>query len=444
MTHTLKTLAVFLFAISLIILTIVSCKQAQKEDPIPEPQPVEGCAYYIDDFSLPQTQSEQLLAEYLASEHFEYDLDGWFFFGTVMDAATQDTGIFFIAIQRIEMGSQGIKLPVVPAIVAFNSSKLGKYEYRGEFTLDIDPFMTVESNPWNVQVKSLLQTKPLLELSLVSGTMGAAGAVYLLSADISRPTGVNLKADVKIRDRFGTINEGDGNASFFAQYLTAAQREDILESPDHTVAHYLATTGDPMNCQGSYYYSLPLLDVESFTISLADTLVSSGNQGLMWMDYVVQSYDEAAQEVFSDASWNFFAIQFPALDASLMVIEIDSETGLLPIAKYFSPDSELTLNKAHTARHNWGINDINIEVVPGSEWTSPQSGEKYYMKHNIQLSSAEFPAFLTVTMIRNNQEIVINDTTVKYEGIARVEGTINGAAVSGQAFVEIQPAGHLK
>jgi hypothetical protein len=107
-------------------------------------------------------------------------------------------------------------------------------------------------------------------------------------------------------------------------------------------------------------------------------------------------------------------------------------------------DGDMTLNYAHNAKYNWAINNINIEAVPGTTWTSPRSYLDYAMQHRIQLMSADFPADLTITMVRDDQEIYVDKNTIKYEGLATVSGTLGSVAVTGQAFVEIQPVGHLK
>ena len=434
--------------IGFVFVFTLSCNRDDYQSnpiPLPDPVPAAGCVYYTNDYFLPQTQSLQQLSEYISSEHFDYDLDGWFFFGSLVDDANpDDPGVFFIAVQRIEESWNGFRTPMVPAIVGFNSSSLGKYEFRGFFTIDISPLMTVTSNPWSVTLTSPFQSGPMITMSTVSGTMGAADAVYSLTADIPDFYGIRLKANVQLRDRFGTVNQGDGTASFFAQFLTDVQREQIMHSPVRTVSNYLETTADPMSCQGSYYYSLPLLDVEQFTITRNDSVLSSGTKGLLWMDYVVQSYDQRAQDVFSEASWSFYAIQLPDINAALMVIEINSATGSLPIARLFNTEGGMTLNYAHKPKYTWAINNINIQVVPGTNWTSPKSNLDYAMQHRIQLMSADFPADLTLTMVRDDQEIYINDKTIKYEGLAKVTGTLGSVTVSGQAFVEIQPVGHLK
>lgn len=47
------------------------------------------------------------------------------------------------------------------------------------------------------------------------------------------------------------------------------------------------------------------------------------------------------------------------------------------------------------------------------------------------------PVDIMVTMIRPDQEIFLNSTTIKYEGLAFVEGILGGKPVTGQAFIEI-------
>lgn len=444
-----KVINLLIFTISILSLLLIECNRKSTQ---PFPDPAEGCAYFTKDYELPQTQSAQQLSEYLSSEHFEYDLDGWFFFGSLVDSTKpEDLGVFFIAVQRIDQPIAGFMTPTVPAIVAFNSSSLGKYEFRGVMSIDVEPLMDVVTSPWKVTLTSPFQEGPLITMSLVSGSMGSDDAVYSLSANIPDFDDVRLVAEVLIRDNFGAVNQGDGTASFFAQFLTESQREQIMNSSNRKVSTYLEETGDPMSCQGSYYYSLPLMDVEQFTIKLDDSVLSSGTEGVMWMDYVVQSYDERAVEVFSKASWNFYAIQFPENKAAMMVIEINSETGSLPIAKLFKYDGDKTLNYAHKAVHTWGINEINIEPIPGSNWTSEKTGQVYAMKHRIQLMSDEYPADLIIEMITDDQEIVIDiDTlgfkisTIKYEGLGTVEGTLLNESISGQAFVEMQPVGGFK
>jgi hypothetical protein len=407
------------------------------------PEPAPGCPYFTQDYYLPQTESAEQLSEYLASEHLEYDLDGWFFFGSLVDSTTpEDPGVFFISMQRIDVEEHGEKAPLVPIVVAFNSASLGQYVFGGEYTADTEPLVNIMSDPWTVEVVSPGQTEPFIMMSLTSGSMGTAGAEYRLTADVPDQLGGRLQAEVLLRDRLGAVNQGYGTSSFFPQFLTDSQKEQITGSFGNSVGGYLESTGDPMSCQGSYYYSQPLMDVEQFTITRNGASLSSGTDGLIWMDNVVQSYDEQASEILADASWEFYSIMLPEANSAIMVIQITSATGTLPVATLFSEDSDRTRNSARKAMNSWDTGQIDIEAVPGTLWTSPETGLQYAQQHRIRLESDTWPADLTIKMVRENQEVVVGNT-VKYEGLASVEGTLGGQAVTGTAFVELQPLGHL-
>ncbi|MBC8314292.1 MAG: hypothetical protein H8E51_02220 [Bacteroidetes bacterium] len=94
--------------------------------------------------------------------------------------------------------------------------------------------------------------------------------------------------------------------------------------------------------------------------------------------------------------------------------------------------------------HSWAINEINIYPTPNTEWKSPKTGLRYAMQHRIPLTSEDYPVDIMITMVRDDQEIVIDTAKIKYEGLGLVEGMLGGQHVAGQAFVEIQPAGELK
>lgn len=57
---------------------------------------------------------------------------------------------------------------------------------------------------------------------------------------------------------------------------------------------YLKRTRNPMIDQGSWYYQLPFLEVEQFSITIGDTVQSKGTLGLLWTDGIVQSYNKSA------------------------------------------------------------------------------------------------------------------------------------------------------
>lgn len=95
--------------------------------------------------------------------------------------------------------------------------------------------------------------------------------------------------------------------------------------------------------------------------------------------------------------------------------------------------------------YSWPINGIEIEPDPGRrwQWRSPASGNRYHLRYHIRLHSAQRSADLTVTMAITNQEIFERSEqgsdVYDYEGIADVEGTLNGRRVKGQAFLEAVP-----
>lgn len=443
MNKLLVIFCVFALLFSMVIAVTACGGSGNGEEDRVWPDPITDAPLYTENYALPQTQSAEQLSEYLANEHFECDLDGWFFFGSLVDDATpDDIGTFFISMQRIEASVDGSRLAYVPAIVAFDNASLGQYVYGGANTMDVSPLINVLPDPWKVEVNSLDQEEPLMTMSLVSGSMGMADAVYSLTADVPDQLGGRLQVDMQLRDGFGVVNQGYGTASFFPQYLTEPQREEIEGSYGDSVKGYLESTGDPMSGQGSFYYSLPLMDVEQFTITRDGATLSSGTGGTMWMDNVVQTYGQQASEILADASWQFFSIMLPDENAALMVIQIESETGTLPVATLFAEDCDRTRNSAREAVHSWAIDEIDIEEVPGTAWTSPETGLEYAQQHRIRLNSEDRSADLTISMVRENQEIVIGEK-IKYEGLGWVEGTLDGQPVTGTVFMELQPVGYL-
>lgn len=438
----LETLCVAL-VLSLLALAVVSCGEDKAEEKPSWPAPPDGSTYYTESYDLPQTQDAAQLAEFMSSEHLEYDLDGWFFFGSLVnDFAPDDPGAFIISMQRIEVEQNGTKVPYVPAIIAYNDSSLGQYVYGGAQTVDMAPFVSVSSDPWKVTVSQAGQTGPLMTMSLQSGTMGAAGAEYRLTADVTDQLGGKLQAEVLVRDRMGVVGQGYGTASFFPQFLTSDQQGQVEGPYGNSVGDYLKSTGDTMVNQGSFYYSTPLMDVERFTITRDGVVLSSGTAGTMWMDDIVQTYDQQAWDNLGSASWEFFSMMLPEEGVSLMVIQIKSAAGTLPVATLFHTSGTRARNGALEGLYRWDTNEISVEAGQDSLWASPATGQQYAMVHQIHLGSKGSTADLTVTMARQNQEIVAG-STIKYEGLAMVEGTLDGKPVKGTAFVELQPVGHL-
>lgn len=112
----------------------------------------------------------------------------------------------------------------------------------------------------------------------------------------------------------GIVGVGHGPCSFSVGGLTPDQATDINEHYNASVAEYLHETNHRMTNQGSYYYSAPLLEVTSFKIldaAQGNKVISEGDGGTLWMDYVVQSFQKKAWHTTKGSNWVFFAIQFP-------------------------------------------------------------------------------------------------------------------------------------
>lgn len=401
-------------------------------------------AAYANDFSAPWTRSRRALADFLSSEHLDYDLDGWYFFGNLVERSGRRSA-FMMAVQRIDETIDGIPVAFVPAIVGYYNPSLGRYVYGGCLDIDVPPLVTVTQDPWKVTVVCALDPTRWMSMELVSGTMGRPGATYLLRADLTDQFGERLTAKVTLRDRIGALNDGYGPRSFYPQWITPLQRLAIGSDFKGSMNRYLRATLDPMAGQGSYYYSLGLMDVRSFRIGVASrTRFATGDRGTFWMDYLVESYDKTAQSVVADASWLFFALQFPSRDRVMLVNQLDTGAGRLRIARLFRKDSATFRNGSHKAVAQWDSDDIRITPVRGSTWTSKASGLTYPMTYRIRLKGPYKArrGVLYLKTVRRNQEIVVGDT-VKYEGLMTVTGMLGGKRIRGTAWAELQPVGHL-
>ena len=412
-----------------------------------------GCnldAYFSQEYTLPHSQSPEQLAAYLGSQQLDYQLDGWFFFGSLIDKdlpeTSENAGVFAIQVQRIRTPKQdGLGFEhLVSAAVIFNSPVYGEYLYGGMAMplQDMAPNVIVTPDPWRVEVYDFtIQEQPLVVMSLTSGLMGAPGAIYRLEADVPDNMDGRLQADVLVCDRLGAVNQGYGTTSFFPQYLTAKQAEIIAESYGNSVGAYLEATGDPMKGQGSYYHSLPLIDVTDFSITRNNASLSSGTKGVLWADYCVQSYNgEALQVLIAGSSWEFFSIMLPEEDTSIMAIRITSATGVVQVAKLFNTDGSRTRNNALNAAYTW--DSVEIEKVPGSTWPSPNCDNEYYLEYRLKLGP-ENPSEFEIKMVRPNQEIQFSDGRYLYEGLGTLQGTLGGKPVTGTVFTELESVGDI-
>ena len=405
--------------------------------------------HYSSGLKLPQTQSAEGLSDFFSFDQSGIHLQSYCIFGKLVEEG-KPVNAYMSIVQRLDeeipdFGSY--MFPIVIAGAGFNNPETAHIIFGGSYGIaELTEAVTV-TQPWHAHVESP-NTPPTpypnntTDMMLLSGVMGQKGARYKITSQTKDLEDGALETSVEVTDVMGIVNDGYGPASFFPQWLSEEQRAVINSTYGGSVGDYLEASGIPMTDQGSYYYSAPMLQVDSFTITRNGQTISQGNDGLLWMDIVYQSFDAAAQEVIKSATWNFFTLQFPDENLAMMVTSVHNDSnGDLPVATLFSTTGTKSANGALNSIYRWNLQDIKIEPVSGKTWTSPASNLTYYTQYKITLGG-EHKADLTVTMSWDEQELKVNDT-VKYEGYADVSGTLDGKTVSGSSWVELQPAGHL-
>lgn len=401
---------------------------------------------------LPQSQNARQLSAWLSQNHPGYNLVAWCFFGNLIN----NKGV----VEAVSSIVQFIREPefswlsligLRPYMAGFMYCGANTDGYLISGSVEyLNEGIAIVPDPWSITITyDIKGTQCCFSMSLLSGTFGVKGAEYMLVADVLDSNLKRIKADIVFTDILGVVSEGFSPSGFLPQWITQAQHNAISEQYNNSVAQYLDTTGDEMIDQGSYYYSIPLLEVSAFKITDADENVQSeGTEGTIWFDYVVQSYNDAAFKVGESASWEFFAMQFPDDNAALMLSIVNAKVpeqhsgdfaSQFSVAKYFNSNSGNLANGALTPAHEWKMNEIDLEPVKSSIWKSPKTGAEYYMEYTVNLTSQEFPGQLTLSSIRDNQEADVMNTS-KYEGIFTVQGTIGGKQVTGYAWGELHAA----
>lgn len=76
-------------------------------------------------------------------------------------------------------------------------------------------------------------------------------------------------------------------------------------------------------------------------------------------------------------------------------------------------------------------------IIPTAWWTSPRTGAQYPVAWDVHIPSQDF--VIAVTAVADDQEFDARESTLNiyWEGLCRVSGTRGGAAVAGDADVEL-------
>ncbi len=334
---------------------------------------------------------------------------------------------------------------------------------------DITVPTSITYQPWSIHVEQQNHGEPpqTVDMRVVSGSIGAVGAIYELTVSVdtgiyqsgvSEPTSLTIRA----RDTTGIIQWGYGPNGFFPLWMfdgmplpasggpiaTADQRTRIMNDYGGDIGSYLAATGDPMTGQGSHYYSMPLVEVESWSIQIGSTYAGGGTGGVLFFDNLTETYNDSAKYIVSNGyAWTEFSVQLPDTDQGMLIaVTGQQDVGNLYYAMLGGAGSSQSGNGTLQPTANWPQGAIHITPDPTSTWTSPHSCYVYELSYAVKLdASASRPAAdLVFNATAQDQELNALGRAV-YEGLFSYSGTLDGNAVSGYAWGEIQgrpPAGH--
>ena len=201
-----------------------------------------------------------------------------------------------------------------------------------------------------------------------------------------------------------------GNDDFAIDVELQALRAPVLNG----IAGLSQKSADRNNA--SYYYSITRLGTQGkIRLGQRDYEVS----GLSWLDREWSTSALAADQV----GWDWFALQLDD-GSDLMFYSLRKTDGSQDSA------SAGTFVSANGSSQHLDANDVEIAVL--DNWDSPEGGS-YPSKW--RLSAPRLGLDLTVTPVLPDQELF---TTVRYwEGAVDVEGSNNGAALSGRGYVEL-------
>jgi predicted secreted hydrolase len=181
----------------------------------------------------------------------------------------------------------------------------------------------------------------------------------------------------------------------------------------------------PQPGQASYYYSVAGLET-------AGTLKLNGRSykivsGRSWMDHEFGSNQLSEAQ----AGWDWFAIQLDNKGVLMLYVLRHKDGSIEPASSgtWVAPDGSRT-----------HVDLADLKFTRGRSWTSPTSDGQYTLEWTIDI--AKLNLSLTVTAAQDDQEIKPgnNSGVSYYEGATRVKGTLNGAEVKGDGYLEITGA----
>ena len=170
---------------------------------------------------------------------------------------------------------------------------------------------------------------------------------------------------------------------------------------------------------GSYYYSRTAMTATG-TVTLGERALTV--TGDAWFDHQWGDFISVG-----GGGWDWFAINLDdGTDVTLSLVRAADGTYPLVYGTVVDPDG--------TTR-NLGREDIGVETGP--TWTSPATGATYPAGWTIRLPTEALEIGLTPTVAQQELDTRATTGVVYWEGSAEVTASRDGAALGGQAYVEL-------
>ncbi|WP_460773538.1 hypothetical protein [Microbacterium sp. GXF7504] len=410
---------------------------------------------------------------YLSTGLPQYDSQSFEFFGHLVDTAGNVNSLALMSQgNTIVWGGQTWQPTEETGALIFNrldqkdGPNLGAIVGVAELTVPV----SIAYEPWRIQVgpQEANGVSQTIDMRVVSGVIGEPGAVYRLDTtmDTWLPDGTKAAVTLSVtaEDTTGVIQWGYGPNGFFPLWMfdgrtldtkkngcptatsagcipTQDQRSVIMDDFGGDIGAYLAATDTPMTGQGSQYYTMPLLEVSSWQVDLGGVYVAGGTEGRLILDNLTQTYDEAAEYIVKNGyEWTEFTTQLPETGQGLLVAKTSQpDVGDLYYAMLGGTGSAVSANGTLQPTANWPQGAISVTEIPDSRWVSPTSCYVYHLGYHVQLAgSATRPSADLVYHATVKEQEATGGGRSAYEGLFSYTGTLDGKAVSGYAWGEIQ------
>lgn len=197
-----------------------------------------------------------------------------------------------------------------------------------------------------------------------------------------------------------------------------------MKSLKPPVIHGINGVSQKAECEGcaSHYYSLTRLQT-SGTVTTPDGKTHKVS-GLTWMDHEFGSNQLTKEQV----GWDWFSLQLDN-DTDLMLYVMRRRDGT------FDPNSSGTFVSTKGTSDHLKLSDYKLRSL--GTWKSPVTKAEYPSGWHASIPSRKVELDI-IPQLADQELAKRSSTDVTYwEGACRVSGTMNGAKVSGQAYVEL-------